>query len=66
MPNCDGPYDNHVLIGKAIKNIPRDQVVIASKWGVMKDEQGNYTQDNTAAFARKSLEEHVALTQKEG
>lgn len=51
-----GPYDNHVLIGKAIKDIPRDQVVIASKWGVMKDEQGKYTQDNSAAYARKSLE----------
>jgi len=42
--------------GKAIKDIPRDQVVIASKWGVMKDEKGNYTQDNSAAYARKSLE----------
>ncbi len=42
--------------GKAIKDIPRDQVVIASKWGVMKDEQGKYTQDNSAAYARKSLE----------
>ena len=42
--------------GKAIKDISRDQVVIASKWGVMKDEQGNYTQDNSAAYARKSLE----------
>ena len=42
--------------GKAIEDIPRDQVVIASKWGVMKDEQGNYTQDNSAAYARKSLE----------
>ncbi|KAL0053153.1 hypothetical protein WJX82_001619 [Trebouxia sp. C0006] len=51
-----GPYDNHVLIGKAIKDIPRDQVVIASKWGVMKDDKGNYTQDNSAAYARKSLE----------
>ena len=42
--------------GKAIKDIPRHQVVIASKWGVMKDEQGKYTQDNSAAYARKSLE----------
>ena len=45
-----------ICAGKAIKDIPRDQVVIASKWGVMKDEQGKYTQDNTADYARKSLE----------
>ena len=42
--------------GKAIKDTPRDQVIIASKWGVMKDEEGKYTQDNSAAYARKSLE----------
>jgi len=51
LPNCCVS-----CTGKAIKDIPRDQVVIASKWGVMKDDKGNYTQDNSAAYARKSLE----------
>lgn len=51
-----GPYENHVLIGKAIKDIPRDKVIIASKWGPMRDDKGNFSQDNSAAYCRKSLE----------
>ena len=42
--------------GKAIKDIPRDKVIIASKWGPMRDDKGNFSQDNSAAYCRKSLE----------
>lgn len=51
-----GPYANHILIGKAIKDIPREQVIIASKWGPMIDEDFNFTHDGSPAYARKSLQ----------
>lgn len=50
-----GPYDNHVLIGKAIKNYPREKVLIASKFGAMKTE-GKYVMDSSPDNVRKSLE----------
>jgi len=42
--------------GKAIKDIPREQVIIASKWGPMIDEGFNFTHDGSPAYARKSLQ----------
>jgi len=42
--------------GKAIKDIPREQVIIASKWGPMIDEDFNFTHDGSPAYARKSLQ----------
>jgi aryl-alcohol dehydrogenase-like predicted oxidoreductase len=42
--------------GKAIKDTPREQVIIASKWGPMIDEEFNFTHDGSPAYARKSLQ----------
>jgi len=42
--------------GKAIKDIVREQVIIASKWGPMIDEDFNFTHDGSPAYARKSLQ----------
>ena len=42
--------------GKAIKDISRDQVILASKWGPMIDEKHNYSHSGTADYARKSLQ----------
>ena len=44
------------IAGKAIKDIPREQVVIASKWGPMIDEKHNFTHDGSPAYARKALQ----------
>ena len=42
--------------GKAIKEIPRDQVFLASKWGPMMDDKHNFTHSGSADYARKSLQ----------
>ncbi len=44
------------VAGKAIKSVTRDRVVIANKWGPMKDDQNNWSQDNSPAYCRQSLE----------
>lgn len=41
--------------GKAIKGVPRDQVIISSKWGPMMDEHG-FSFDGSAENARKALQ----------
>ncbi|DBA88950.1 TPA: hypothetical protein ACH3X2_000180 [Trebouxia sp. C0005] len=49
-----GPYDNHKLIGKAIAAFPREKVLIANKWGFLKD--GNiWSQDTSPEYCRKAL-----------
>lgn len=42
--------------GKAIKGISREKFVLASKWGPMFDDKGNYSHDASADYARKSLQ----------
>lgn len=42
--------------GKAIKDVPREQVVIASKWGPMLDEKHNFSFSGSAEYARKALQ----------
>ena len=42
--------------GKAIKSIPRDQVIISSKWGPMVDDNFNFTHHAGPENARKSLQ----------
>lgn len=49
-------FDDAVVAGKAIKNIPRDQVIISSKWGPMMDEQFNFTHNAGPENARKALQ----------
>ena len=46
----------YCLAGKAIKDIPREKVILASKWGPMFDDKGNYSLDGSAQYARKSLQ----------
>lgn len=42
--------------GKAIRDFPREQVVLASKWGIMIDDKFNFSHDASPEYARKSLE----------
>lgn len=44
------------VAGKAIKDIPRENVIIASKWGPMIGSNFKFTHDGSAAYARKSLQ----------
>lgn len=41
--------------GKAIKGIPRDQVVIANKFGPMTSDHGGITQNSSPDYCRQSL-----------
>ncbi|KAL0028014.1 hypothetical protein WJX77_000199 [Trebouxia sp. C0004] len=49
-----GPYDNQLLIGKAIADFPRENVFIANKWGFFKDGK-NWSQDTSPEYCRKAL-----------
>lgn len=46
----------HKLAGKAIKGVPRDQVVLASKWGPTFDEKMKPGHDASPEAARKGVE----------
>ncbi|KAL3146583.1 hypothetical protein ABBQ32_000822 [Trebouxia sp. C0010 RCD-2024] len=54
-----GPYDNHKLIAKAIQGIPREQVVISSKWGIEIDEEHKFSLDFSPEYCRKALVESL-------
>ena len=48
-----------IFAAKAIKDTPRDKVVIASKWGPMMVKQGQYKMDYSPEYCRKSLMESL-------
>ncbi|CAB4285619.1 unnamed protein product [Prunus armeniaca] len=47
-----GPRTNEVLIGKALKQLPRDKVQLASKFGVVKFEPNQVVVNGTPEYAR--------------
>eukprot|EP00878_Enallax_costatus_P000509 GHUV01000603.1.p1 GENE.GHUV01000603.1~~GHUV01000603.1.p1 ORF type:complete len:337 (+),score=90.22 GHUV01000603.1:230-1240(+) len=50
-----GPYTNEVILGKALKHVPRESVVITTKWGPML-ENGQIKHTQTRAYAREACE----------
>lgn len=53
-----GPFMNEKLVGKAIKDRPRDQIILATKFGNEVDEQGNRTGkiNGKPEYVRKAIE----------
>ncbi|KAI5326613.1 hypothetical protein L3X38_035687 [Prunus dulcis] len=51
-----GPHTNEVLIGKALKQLPRDKVQLASKFGVVKFEPNQVVVNGTPEYARSCCE----------
>ena len=52
-----GPFVNEELLGKALKQVPRDQVVIATKFAWEFNEKGERTQLNSSAAHVKKMVE---------
>ncbi|KAF6256501.1 NADP-dependent oxidoreductase domain-containing protein [Scenedesmus sp. NREL 46B-D3] len=51
-----GPYTNEQLLGKALKNAPRESYTICTKWGPMFDDNGAVSHTQTRDYARKACE----------
>ncbi|KAI5424087.1 variant 2, palmitoyltransferase akr1 [Lathyrus oleraceus] len=51
-----GPHVNEVLVGKALKDLPRDQIQIATKFGVVKMELGKVVINGSPEYVRSCCE----------
>ncbi|KAI7846104.1 hypothetical protein COHA_000365 [Chlorella ohadii] len=51
--------NNEQLLGEAIKGIPRDQVVIATKWGVYINDKGEFVIDGSRRHCREAVEQSL-------
>lgn len=49
-------HTNEVLVGKALKDIPRDQIQIATKFGIVKMESGNVVVNGSPEYVRSCCE----------
>ncbi|MQM04422.1 hypothetical protein Taro_037222 [Colocasia esculenta] len=55
-----GPLTNEVLLGKALERLPREQVQVATKFGIAKIELTGMTVNGTPEFVRASCEASLA------
>ncbi|XP_058738643.1 perakine reductase-like [Vicia villosa] len=51
-----GAHANEVLVGKALKDFPRDQIQIATKFGIVKMEAGNVFVNGSPEYVRSCCE----------
>ncbi|XP_028808321.1 perakine reductase-like [Neltuma alba] len=51
-----GPHTNEVLLGKALKELPREKVQVATKFGIVKFEAGNAIIKGTPEYVRSCCE----------
>lgn len=51
-----GPHTNELLLGKALKYLPRDQIQIATKFGIVKIESNNVIVNGTPEYVRSCIE----------
>ena len=51
-----GPYTNEELLGRFLRNVPRDSVVVATKFGFRFDEKQNRTIDSSPANVRRACD----------
>jgi aryl-alcohol dehydrogenase-like predicted oxidoreductase len=51
-----GPLTNEVLLGKALKQLPREQVQLATKFGIRRDETGARTVCGRPEYVRACCE----------
>jgi aryl-alcohol dehydrogenase-like predicted oxidoreductase len=51
-----GPFTNEELLGRFLRNVPRDSVVVATKFGFRFDENQNRTIDSSPANVRRACD----------
>eukprot|EP01018_Ginkgo_biloba_P003922 Gb_35696 [translate_table: standard] len=51
-----GPFTNEILVGKALKYLPRDRVQIATKFGAVIKDDRSVEINGTAEYVRKACE----------
>nr|ACG37365.1 auxin-induced protein PCNT115 [Zea mays] len=51
-----GPLTNEILLGKALKQLPREQVQVATKFGIRRDESGTRTVCGRPEYVRACCE----------
>ncbi|CAD6237865.1 unnamed protein product [Miscanthus lutarioriparius] len=51
-----GPFTNEILLGKALKQLPREQVQVATKFGLRRDESGARTVCGRPEYVRACCE----------
>ncbi|KAI9094208.1 hypothetical protein K1719_026790 [Acacia pycnantha] len=51
-----GPHTNEVLVGKALKELPREKVQVATKFGIVKIEAGDVIVKGTPEYVRSCCE----------
>lgn len=51
-----GPHTNEVLVGKALKQLPRDEVQLATKFGMVRIEPNQVIVNGTPEYARSCCE----------
>ncbi|KAI5070194.1 hypothetical protein GOP47_0014537 [Adiantum capillus-veneris] len=51
-----GPFNNEILLGKALKGIPRDRVQLATKFGLYFDDQGQFVVCGHPSYVRSACE----------
>ncbi|CAJ2631505.1 unnamed protein product [Trifolium pratense] len=51
-----GPHTNEVLVGKALKDYPRDQIQIATKFGIIKWEDSKVVVNGSPEYVRSCCE----------
>ncbi|MBA0684986.1 hypothetical protein Goari_026532 [Gossypium aridum] len=49
-------YDNEIMVGKALKQLPRDKVQLATKFGIRMLEGFNFEVKGTCEYVRKCCE----------
>ncbi|XP_038716379.1 perakine reductase-like [Tripterygium wilfordii] len=47
-------HANEILVGKALKQLPREKIQLATKFGIIKDESGNMGVKGTPEYVRSS------------
>ncbi|KAF8696925.1 hypothetical protein HU200_036569 [Digitaria exilis] len=54
--NAYGPLTNEILLGKALKQLPREQVQVATKFGILRDANGQRAVCGKPEYARACCE----------
>ncbi|XP_023904734.1 perakine reductase isoform X2 [Quercus suber] len=49
-------HDNEIMVGKALKQLPREKVQVATKFGIIRLEDGKYGVKGTPDYVRESCE----------
>ncbi|RWR80180.1 perakine reductase-like protein [Cinnamomum micranthum f. kanehirae] len=51
--------DNEFMVGKALKQLPREKIQVATKFGIVKIEEANMVINGTPEYVRKCCEESL-------